>query len=232
MPPKKLNQPVKSEEVVVKEPPGCNIFCHMATHSHLPPVQKPIVWILGGPGVGKGTQCHKIVAKYGFTHLSTGDLLRDEVKTGSDLGKNIAGIIKRGELVPNDVVLGLVKQAIEKNKATSKGFLIDGYPREKSQGEAFEKTIAPASTILYFEAAPETMRQRILHRAANAKERRFDDTEEAIQIRLKTFYENNDRVLAQYPHKFKAINAERTVDEVFKDVGAVLDPIVSSLQYA
>ncbi|XP_063358838.1 adenylate kinase isoenzyme 1-like [Cydia amplana] len=229
MAPKKPNQP-KREEEITEEPPGCNIFCHLATHPHLPPAHKPIVWILGGPGVGKGTQCHKIVNKYGFTHLSTGDLLRDEVKKDSDLGKRIAKIIKHGELVPNEVVLRLLKEAIDRNKANSKGFLIDGYPREKSQGEEFEKAISPANTIIYFEATPDTLRKRILHRAANAKERRFDDTEEAIQIRLKTFMENNDRVLAQYPHKFKKINAERTVDEVFKDVGAILDPIVS-LQY-
>ncbi|XP_063375825.1 adenylate kinase isoenzyme 1-like [Cydia fagiglandana] len=228
MPPKNPNQPEREE--IIEEPPACNIFCHLATHPHLPPKPKavlPIVWVLGGPGVGKGAQCHKIAAKYGFTHLSTGDLLRAEVKTGSDIGKSIAGYIKRGELVPNEVVLQLLKEAIEKNKANSKGFLIDGYPREKSQGEEFEKAIGPASAIIYFEATPETLRKRILHRAANAKERRFDDTEEAIQIRLKTFMENNSRVLAQYPHMFKTINAERTIDEVFKDVRAVLDPIVS-----
>ncbi|XP_063617237.1 adenylate kinase isoenzyme 1-like, partial [Cydia splendana] len=195
-----------------------------------PPAPKPIlpiVWVLGGPGVGKGAQCHKIAAKYGFTHLSTGDLLRAEVKTGSDLGKSIAGYIKRGDLVPNDAVLHVLKEAIDENKAHAKGFLIDGYPREKYQGKAFEKTISPANTILYFDASLDTLRKRILHRAATATERRLDDTEEAIQIRFKNFMENNDRVLNQYPDKFNKINAERTIDEVFKDVVGILDPILS-----
>ncbi|KAL0848859.1 hypothetical protein ABMA28_013268 [Loxostege sticticalis] len=109
------------------------------------PSKKPIVWILGGPGSGKGTQCEKIIAKYGFTHLSTGDLLRAEVKSGSERAKCLTSIMERGELVPNDLVLDLLKEAIIAHAPTAKGFLVDGYPREKSQGIAFEKTIAPVT---------------------------------------------------------------------------------------
>ena len=110
---------------------------------------RPVIFVIGGPGSGKGTQCDKIVAKsvsvfmrgstvtifcsrYGFCHLSSGDLLRDEVASGSDRGKKFQEIMKSGQLVPLVEVLGLLKEAMNKNQ-TAKGFLIDGYPREASK---------------------------------------------------------------------------------------------------
>lgn len=116
-------------------------------------VNVPIIWVLGGPGCGKGTQCAKIVEKYNFTHLSSGDLLRAEVASGSDKGKELAAIMKEGKLVSNEAVLQLLECAIKKAAASSKGFLIDGYPREKDQGAAFEKQISPADLILFFDCA-------------------------------------------------------------------------------
>nr|XP_012548464.1 adenylate kinase isoenzyme 1 isoform X2 [Bombyx mori] len=187
--------------------------------------KKSIVWVLGGPGSGKGTQCDKIVAKYGFTHLSTGDLLRAEVKSGSERAKCLTAIMERGELVPNEIVLDLLKEAILARAEESKGFLIDGYPREKSQGIAFEENIAPVSVIIYFEASSETLTQRLLGRAASSG--RADDNEETIKLRLKTFLDNNDLVLAQYPDKLRRINAERPVDEIFAEVQSILDPLVA-----
>lgn len=113
----------------------------------------PIIWVLGGPGSGKGTQCDRIVAKYHFSHFSTGDLLRDEVKSGSAKGQQLTELMTRGDLVPNDEVLALLKAAMEKVADTTVGYLIDGYPREKDQGAAFEMQIAPVDIILYFECA-------------------------------------------------------------------------------
>ncbi|KIH49245.1 adenylate kinase isoenzyme 5 domain protein, partial [Ancylostoma duodenale] len=111
-------------------------------HIDLTPLKKagvPIFFIVGGPGSGKGTQCEKIVAKYGLSHLSSGDLLRDEVKSGSPRGAQLSKIMEAGELVPLEVVLDLIKEAMLKEVAKgSKGFLIDGYPREVKQGEQFE----------------------------------------------------------------------------------------------
>merc|ERR1712241_723945 len=115
----------------------------------------PIVWVLGGPGCGKGTQCDKIVAKYGFTHLSSGDLLRDEVKSGSDRGKQLNAMMEKGDLVPLFVVLDLLSEAMLSKLGGSKGFLIDGYPREVAQGQEFEKEICPCTKILYFEVKDE-----------------------------------------------------------------------------
>lgn len=87
----------------------------------------PVIWILGGPGSGKGTQCAKIVEKFGFSHFSTGDLLRAEVTAGTDKGKQLAEIMKRGDLVPNEEVLDLLQKAMKEAHGKSKGFLIDGY---------------------------------------------------------------------------------------------------------
>ncbi|XP_073941334.1 adenylate kinase 1 isoform X1 [Choristoneura fumiferana] len=185
----------------------------------------PIVWILGGPGSGKGTQCDKIIAKYGFIHLSTGDLLREEVRSGSERAKCLTAIMERGELVPNDLVLDLLKEAMLQHAEKARGFLIDGYPREKSQGIAFEQTIAPATVIIYFEAKSETLTKRLLGRAVSSG--RADDNEETIKLRLKTFLDNNDQVLAQYPDKLRRINAEQSVDAIFGEVQKILDPIVA-----
>lgn len=86
----------------------------------------PIIWILGGPGSGKGTQCAQIVTKFNFSHFSTGDLLRAEVAAGTDKGKELAAIMKRGDLVPNEEVLALLEQAMHSVRGTANGFLIDG----------------------------------------------------------------------------------------------------------
>ncbi|XP_060801116.1 adenylate kinase isoenzyme 1 isoform X1 [Amyelois transitella] len=224
----KLCQPC--EEPVVDKIIPCPLQCmspKCKAYKRTAPIdtsKTPIVWVLGGPGSGKGTQCEKIIAKYGFTHLSTGDLLRAEVKSGSDRAKQLTAIMERGELVPNNVVLDLLKEAILANAPNSKGFLIDGYPREKAQGLAFEQAIAPVSVILYFEASSETLTKRLLGRAASSG--RSDDNEETIKLRLKTFLDNNDQVLAQYPNKIQRLNAERSVDVIFADVQKILDPLV------
>ena len=100
-----------------------------------------VIFIVGGPGSGKGTQCERIVKKYGFTHLSSGDLLRDEVKSGSERGKQLNEMMQKGLLVSNQIVLDMIKDAMLKNISSSKGFLIDGYPRQIDQGLEFEKQV-------------------------------------------------------------------------------------------
>lgn len=184
-----------------------------------------IVFVVGGPGCGKGTQCDKIVAKYGFTHLSTGDLLRDEVKAGTERGKQLTAIMERGELVPLDVVLGLLRDGMIKKAATSKGFLIDGYPRELDQGKRFEAEVVPVNLVLYFEVADETMKKRLLKRAETSG--RVDDNEETIVKRLKTFHQHTQPVIDYYDkqHKVCKIVAEGSVDEIFSKVTAALDKL-------
>lgn len=100
-----------------------------------------IIFIVGGPGSGKGTQCERIAKEFGYTHLSSGDLLRDEVKSGSDRGQKLNDMMQKGILVSNEIVLDMIRDAIIKHIDSSKGFLIDGYPRQVDQGIAFEKEV-------------------------------------------------------------------------------------------
>lgn len=159
----------------------------------------PVIWVLGGPGCGKGTQCDKIVAKYGYTHLSSGDLLREEVKSGSDRGKLLNEMMEKGELVPLFVVLDLLAEAMIARLSGSKGFLIDGYPREVAQGEEFEKEICPCTKILYFNVSDETMTERLLKRGQSSG--RVDDNVETIKKRLDTFHKHSEPVMDAYAAK-------------------------------
>jgi len=183
----------------------------------------PVIWVLGGPGSGKGTQCDKIVEKYGYTHLSSGDLLRDELKSGSDRAKILGEIMTKGELVPLFVVLDLLAEAMIAKLSGSKGYLIDGYPREVAQGQEFEKEILPCSQILYFDVSDETMTARLLNRGKTSG--RADDNEETIKKRLDTFHKHSKPVVEAYASKCKTIPAERDPKDIFADVTAVLDKL-------
>ncbi|KAJ1354844.1 adenylate kinase [Parelaphostrongylus tenuis] len=193
----------------------------------LTPIRKanvPIIFIVGGPGSGKGTQCEKIVAKYGFSHLSSGDLLRDEVKSGSPRGSQLLKIMEAGELVPLEVVLDLIKEAMLKEVAkNSKGFLIDGYPREIKQGEQFEQEIQEAKLVIFFDVSEKILVERLLHRAKTSG--RADDNMETIKKRLKTFIDATAPVVNYYEKKKKLarIKAEGTIDEIFAMVTKHLD---------
>ncbi|KAM9271527.1 LOW QUALITY PROTEIN: adenylate kinase isoenzyme 1 [Morus bassanus] len=184
-----------------------------------------IIFVVGGPGSGKGTQCEKIVQKYGYTHLSTGDLLRAEVSSGSERGKKLQAIMEKGELVPLDTVLDMLRDAMVAKADVSKGFLIDGYPREVKQGEEFEKKIAPPTLLLYVDAGKETMVKRLLKRGETSG--RVDDNEETIKKRLETYYKATEPVIAFYKSRgiVRQLNAEGSVEEVFQQVCSHLDSL-------
>lgn len=193
----------------------------------LSPLKKanvPIFFIVGGPGSGKGTQCDKIVEKYGLTHLSSGDLLRADVKSGSPRGEQLNKMMQNGELVPLEVVLDLIKEAmLEAIKKGSKGFLIDGYPREVKQGEQFESEIQPAKSVLFFDVSEDTLVKRCLHRAQTSG--RVDDNIDTIKKRLHTYTTATAPVVDYYQKKGKLVKipSEGTVDEIFKVVVEHLD---------
>jgi len=184
----------------------------------------PIFFIIGGPGCGKGTQCEKMVATYGLTHLSSGDLLRDEVASKSARGTQLNAMMEKGELVPLEVVLDLIAEAMLRAVAKgSKGFLIDGYPRQTQQGVQFEEEIMPCRGALYFHVADATMVARLLHRAKTSG--RVDDNEETIKKRLKTFNEQTTPVVEHYKKqgKLTQVEAEGSIDDVFAQVKKAMD---------
>ncbi|KAI6205484.1 Adenylate kinase isoenzyme 1 [Aphelenchoides besseyi] len=179
----------------------------------------PIFFIVGGPGSGKGTQCEKIVAKYGLTHLSSGDLLREEVKSGSKRGSELTKIMEAGELVPLEIVLDLIKEAMVKAIGKkSKGFLIDGYPREVKQGDQFEAEIQPCKLVIFFDVSEETLVNRCLQRGLTSG--RSDDNVETIKKRLQTFNTATQPVVDHYIQKQKlvTIKGEGSVEEIFAQV--------------
>uniref|UniRef100_A0A8C7E7P9 Adenylate kinase isoenzyme 1 n=1 Tax=Naja naja TaxID=35670 RepID=A0A8C7E7P9_NAJNA len=212
--PKEEERKEQTEEVDTTEPLGMAAE-KLKNHK--------IIFVVGGPGSGKGTQCEKIVQKYGYTHLSTGDLLREEVSSGSDRGKKLSAIMEKGELVPLDTVLDMLKDAMLAKADQSKGYLIDGYPREVKQGVEFEKKIAAPTLLLYVDAGKDTMVKRLLKRGETSG--RVDDNEETIKKRLETYYKATEPVIAYYEKKgvVRKVNAEGTVDEVFKQVCTHLD---------
>ena len=186
-----------------------------------------IVFVLGGPGSGKGTQCEQIVEKYGFKHYSAGDLLRAEVASGSEMGKELEEIMKEGKLVPSSVTIKLLKKAI----ATSDGmkFLIDGFPRALDQAEEFEKEVIPCKLVLFFDCPQDVMQERLLKRAETSG--RADDNIETIKKRFDTFVNASMPVIEHFEKvdKVAKISAVPTPDEVFVEVCKVMDTQFASL---
>ncbi|XP_060977579.1 adenylate kinase isoenzyme 5 isoform X2 [Dama dama] len=158
-----------------------------------------IIFIIGGPGSGKGTQCGKLVEKYGFTHLSTGELLRNELSSESERSKLIRGIMERGELVPSGIILELLKEAMVASLSSTKGFLIDGYPREVKQGEEFGRRIGDPHLVICMDCSADTMTNRLLQRSRSSPQ--ADDNTTTIAKRLETYYRASIPVVAYYETK-------------------------------
>lgn len=187
-------------------------------------LKAPVVWVLGGPGSGKGTQCAKIVEKYGFVHISSGDLLREEVAKASPLGQQLSEIMKKGELVPLETVLQLLKNAIAGKADSAKGFLIDGYPRTVDQGEKFTSLVCPVKAIVFFDLSDDIMAARLLERGKTSG--RADDNEETIRKRLQTFRNESMPVVDKYKEMVVTIPATDPVDVVFGKVVGFMDKLI------
>lgn len=186
------------------------------------PSRDIIVYVLGGPGSGKGTQCSKIVEHFGFTHLSAGELLESEVKSGSETGKMIQDFKKEGKLVPSEIVIRLLQQ--EMQRSGNRKFLIDGFPRNEENRVAAEKMLGIQPTIvLVFDCPEEEMIRRVLHR----NQGRVDDNMDTIRKRLKVYKESTLPVIDYFGKegKVRKINADRSSEEVFSSVESVFSEL-------
>ncbi|CAG9464850.1 unnamed protein product [Pedinophyceae sp. YPF-701] len=203
--------PAEEEKLVVPAVPG-----------DLPEGTK-VVFVLGGPGAGKGTQCEKIVEKYGFKHLSAGDLLREEVASGSDVGQKLQVTMKEGKLVPMEVTITLLKNAMI--KSGQKLFLIDGFPRALAQAAAFESDIVKCEAVLFFDLDEATMEERLINRGKTSG--RADDNVETIRKRFHTFVTQSKPVVDKYKEEGKVfeISSKPPPDEVFEEVVKALDSL-------
>ncbi|GAB4856131.1 bifunctional uridylate/adenylate kinase [Ancistrocladus abbreviatus] len=183
------------------------------------PQRDTIVYVLGAPGSGKGTQCSKIAAHFGFTHLSAGELLEAEVKGGSEKGKMIQDYKKEGKLVPSEIVVRVLQDAMQKSQGRK--FAIDGFPRNDENRIAAENILKiEPNVVLVLGCSEEELTRRLLNR----NQGRVDDNFEIIRKRFKVYTESTLPVVNYYSIKGKVrkIDAERPVEEVFGSIKAVL----------
>merc|ERR1719327_214259 len=145
-----------------------------------------IYFVMGGPGSGKGTQCEKLVESYGMVHLSAGDLLRAEVRSGSEEGRKIARVIEEGKIVASETTVGLLRKAMSESDGP---FLIDGFPRSLSNLRAFEEVVTPCKFMLFLEVSEAEMEARLINRGLSSG--RSDDNAETIRKRFRTFVEES-----------------------------------------
>ncbi|KAK9452678.1 UMP-CMP kinase [Dipodascopsis uninucleata] len=180
--------------------------------------QVSVIFVLGGPGVGKGTQCANLVKDYNFVHLSAGDLLRaEQAREGSEYGELISTYIREGKIVPQEITIALLKNAMASEVANGKSkFLIDGFPRKMDQALKFEEDVAVSEFTLYFDCTEEVMLQRLLKRSETSG--RSDDNIESIKKRFKTFVDTSMPVIDYYKSKDKVITipCEKSKEEVYE----------------
>ncbi|KAJ3082600.1 Adenylate kinase isoenzyme 1, partial [Quaeritorhiza haematococci] len=167
----------------------------------------PLILILGGPGVGKGSQCALLSQEFGYIHLSTGELLRREVSQGTALGAVVGPIMERGDLVPSKIVAQVLSKAIETSTNPSpttpgsssksvKGVIVDGYPRSVEQAVEFERIVGRPDLVLNFTAPPSTLRSRLL--ARSRMHIRQDDNPVTIMHRIEMFEKEGDGVVEYF----------------------------------
>ncbi|OAD66308.1 hypothetical protein PHYBLDRAFT_25385, partial [Phycomyces blakesleeanus NRRL 1555(-)] len=189
-----------------------------------------VVFVLGGPGAGKGTQCENLTKDYGFVHLSAGDLLREEQKRpGSKYGELINHYIREGLIVPMEVTIALLQQAMTEAIAANKGtrFLIDGFPRKMDQAIKFEEVVVPSKMVLYFECPEEVMLKRLMKRGESSG--RVDDNIESIQKRFRVFKDTSFPVIEAFEkqNKVQTVTCDQSVEDVYKNVKRIFDTLFS-----
>eukprot|EP00727_Mastigamoeba_balamuthi_P009054 m51a1_g4771 putative ura6p (402) ;mRNA; r:21801-23301 len=179
-------------------------------------IKKDIIFVLGGPGSGKGTMCERLADEFSLLHLSAGDLLRQESASGSEEGKMIEQLIREGQLVPQEITIGLLAKAImQSDKHTA---LVDGFPRAVEQLVAFEQAAKPCKYCIFFDCGEETMLKRIMKRSETSG--RSDDNEIAAKKRFRTFRDQTMPVVErlQADGKLVKIDAESGIETVYKNV--------------
>ena len=175
--------------------------------------------LFGPPGSGKGTQSEKLIHQYGFKHLSTGDLLRSEIANQTALGLEAKKVMDKGELVPDEVVIGMISSSIDANP-DAKGFLFDGFPRTSAQAEALDKLLslknAPIAVMLALEVSEEELITRLMKRGETSG--RSDDTNmETIKARIAEYHKKTTAVADYYRQfdKVASVEGEGSLEDIF-----------------
>ncbi len=187
--------------------------------------------LFGPPGSGKGTQSEMLIAKYGLKHLSTGDLLRSEIAASTSLGLEAKKFMDSGQLVPDEVVIGMISSALDKNPL-AKGFLFDGFPRTKAQAEALDNLLQLKNTsinvVLALEVGEEELLKRLLSRGLTSG--RTDDTNEAVIKARIVEYKSKTALVADYYRTFNKVRnivGEGSVEEIFSALSTTINTLIA-----
>lgn len=183
--------------------------------------------LFGPPGSGKGTQSEKLIAAYGLKHLSTGDLLRSEIANKTPLGLEAKAVMDKGQLVPDEVVVGMISSALD-NNPQAKGFLFDGFPRTEAQSIALDKLLKLKNTsigvVLALDVSEEELVKRLLNRGLTSG--RSDDTNESVIRARIAEYKSKTTVVANYYAQFNKvvhIPGEGSVEDIFTSLSQEID---------
>jgi adenylate kinase len=182
--------------------------------------------VLGPQGSGKGTQAARIAAERGIPHVSTGEMFRSAIDSGTELGRKVAPILASGELVPDELTIALIRERLSEPDA-ERGFVLDGFPRNLAQAEALDAMLAEIGkqldAVLFFDLDDDVATERLRRRARD--ENREDDTPEAIARRLEIYHDQTEPVAELYraAGKLVPLHADRSVGDVAGEIREALD---------
>lgn len=183
--------------------------------------------IFGAPGSGKGTQSDKLIKKYGFKHISTGDVLRNEIKNGTELGKTAKGYIDEGKLIPDDLMVSILASVYDSFGKDHEGVIFDGFPRTIPQAEALKQMLAERGTevagMLELDVPEEMLMERLINRGKTSG--RADDNAQTIQKRLGVYHAQTAPLIAWYEAEGKrhAVKGYGALEEINAALCAVID---------
>ena len=212
---------------IAENPCFCLRFDYLCGSKILTHIYMLNLVLFGPPGAGKGTQSAKLIAKYGLIHLSTGDLLRAEITAGTTLGLEAKKLMDQGILVPDAVVIGMIENKLNENKAAA-GFIFDGFPRTEAQAQALDNLLAghqlAINHMIALEVNEEELTQRLLERGKTSG-RPDDQNEELIRKRVQEYGEKTAPVAGYYAaqNKFSGINGIGEIEGIFSQILAIIE---------
>jgi adenylate kinase family enzyme len=206
---------------------GLSLTAHSNLHKLRPKAMssiadKIVICIIGGPGVGKGTQSALIRKNYDVGYMSAGDLLRKAAAEDTPAGRQLAEQLRKGEIVAQEITFGLLKAEIQGQKKDI--YLIDGFPRKVEQADAFSKTVVRPKAVLFLDAPDDVLVERLMGRATSSG--RSDDNPDSIRLRLKVFHEISYPVVEYFGDIAYTIDSNRSIEAIWADIKAIIDRLL------